>query len=320
MISYVRYNPRRKKQYQVVTTVARENSRLYYHKKACHESGIPFLDSLQEKYEYLAGSDLPLRVLKPGQSKDGLRFDFIDAQSLDSILYENVKRTDRNGIRNVFLQYKSLVDRIPAKKMKPGGADFESWFGTPREESDRGHLAIGCYDLILENIFADAGDYTLIDYEWTFGFPIPRKLVLFRTVLYAFYKYRHYNINQLVSADELFSEFAIGDVDIESLLEFEWNFQNSVNDNFMDYDRFTAANHALLYEKQVTDSPIDNYRRMIEEFSTELHHARIALKDKENTIAMMQASKFWKLRIFYVRMLSPLQTLRQRLTAGRRQS
>ena len=48
--------------------------------------------------------------------------------------------------------------------------------------------------MIFSNIFVESGKaaadsaWTVIDYEWTFPFPVPKKYLIYRAVYYAYYQ------------------------------------------------------------------------------------------------------------------------------------
>lgn len=300
---YVKFNPARREEYQLVTTIERDGGRLYSFKKKGPPASVPFLESLERKYRLLADAGLPFTVAEPEVTKEGVRFDYLEAYSLDSRVARALAANDGDAVRQVFIDYRELIERIPSAPAAIDSAGFESFFGRQEEGARARCLSAGCLDLILENIYLVDGGYHLIDYEWTFEFPLPVELVLFRTVMNTYTRYHAYNINQLVPAEKLLAEFGIADEDTARLMRMEWSFQNAVNVAVTGYDEFLAFYDDVLYEEFRVAEPVSDLREMLRERShrlelveEELRHTSRMLRDREDEIASMKASKFWRAR------------------------
>ena len=61
--------------------------------------------------------------------------------------------------------------------------EFCRIFGSPRLPRGLKSLAVTDIDMVLANVIVENG-WNLIDYEWTFEFPIPLSFVLFRIIHY----------------------------------------------------------------------------------------------------------------------------------------
>lgn len=85
--------------------------------------------------------------------------------------------------------------------------------------------------MVLSNIFIDEkGEWTLIDYEWTFLFPIPIQFVLYRILHY----YECSNaFRSQIGVWDLYAAAGISPEDREVFLEMEKHFQAYVIGNYV---------------------------------------------------------------------------------------
>ncbi len=84
-------------------------------------------------------------------------------------------------------QLHAFAERIRNLADKPFVAtpQFEAMFGTETFASDERSLPVTDLDMVAENLMCMAdGGKTLIDYEWTFDFPIPVRYVIWRIYHY----------------------------------------------------------------------------------------------------------------------------------------
>ncbi|RJQ45063.1 MAG: hypothetical protein C4534_05645 [Gaiellales bacterium] len=304
---YAKYNDSRKPEYRLVTTVE-EGGGLFSLKRAATDAAAGFLDSLFEKHRLLVAAGFPLEPLEPGAHAGGVRFDYLEGGSLDGRAFAAVRAGDAGSLREVFREYGELVGRVPMAAGDAGGG-FEEFLGDgfSGATAGMGLLAVGCLDLILENIYEDGGGFRLIDYEWTFSFPLPRDLVLARTVMNTYYKYRAYGINRLLPAAELFGLLGVDGTGTEGLMRLEWGFQRAVNKQVQPFDGFRDLYEKVLFEPYEGGAPLAELRAAFDEQAgrlaraeEELGHARRMLADRDAEIGSMRASKFWKMRELYL--------------------
>lgn len=301
-ITYIKYNDSRKPEYQLVTTIGERDGRRFALKQAASPAAEDFLASLFVKYQTLAVPGFPLKPLEPQVVEGGVRFAFLEGESLDYQAGEAVRAGDRESLLAVFRSYRGLVDRIPAAEEAAADGGFGSFFGAAETAAGMERLASGCLDLILENIYRDNGEYVLIDYEWTFDFPLPKALILLRTVMNTYYKYHAGGINQLLPVDHLYVELGIDPAAIETLMRMEWAFQNAVNDRVQPFADFEALYDRVLREPYDGGLSITGLRERFTLAEAELSHTRQMLSDRDDEIASMRASKFWKLRMLSARL------------------
>jgi hypothetical protein len=314
MIVYIKHNLHRRRKLQLITTIEKEGNKLYAYKKATDKESDNFLKSLFSKYDYLTRKSFPLTVIKPVQSKKGIRFDYLDYKSFDTMLFEAVQQRDGELIKKIFVDYKKLLDKIPVEKTFVKNNESEHLFGKQKNNKKVECLTIGCLDVILENIFIDGGKYYLLDYEWTFEFPIPKKYIIFRTILNSYFKYWAYNISKIVSTNTILKEFNITKEEKDVFLDMEWNFQHWATGKVVNLEKYKSYNHSILYddyhiktifdevtEKRDLEEIIADRDDRINKLESKTSELSKSLSQANEEIATMKHSKFWKARNFYIR-------------------
>ena len=162
-VKYVKYSNDRAPEYAVKTQISRNSRgekavRKYplSQRAAEHVRGMAAAcESLTKRYE---GGRLSINecTLK----EDGelcAEFAFVDGVPLSEHMDKYLERDDLEGFYECFLEY---LDRIGYHSEYP----------------------VSDFDLVFSNILVNGDTWTLIDYEWTFGKPIPARELAFRAV------------------------------------------------------------------------------------------------------------------------------------------
>ena len=156
-------------------------------------------ENLLKKYE---GSRLEINrceLVEQGEEVYA-QFEFVEGTPLVEKLDDYLKKDDLQGFQQCF---KEFVERIDYNSDYPA-ADF---------------------DLIFSNVLVKDDTWTVIDYEWTFGKPIPTKELAFRAIYY--YLYEDEKRNKL-PFDWVLEELGITEAESEKLWEQEKDFQNFI--------------------------------------------------------------------------------------------
>ena len=161
---YVKYSNDRAPEYRIKTTISRNDEGKAYvckypltEEAQEHVRGMALAcELLTERYE---GSGLRINPCELIEQEGTVyaRFPFENGTPLSELLDECLQRQDVEGFHKLFDQY---VERIGYNEAA-GVADF---------------------DPVFSNVLVDGENWTLIDYEWTFGRTIETKELAFRAV------------------------------------------------------------------------------------------------------------------------------------------
>lgn len=177
---------RRRPEYRICTDIVRQpDGRQYVVKRAAGPEARAHVARLPDHGRQLATilASTPLRVNRCTPSAAGMRFDFLEGPSLAG---ECLARL-RTGDEAAFLgQMQRFVDTVRALAVQPFRAtpEFRQIFGAVRLPEGLMSADVSNIDLVLPNIIVHGGAWHVIDYEWTFDFPIPIDFVVFRTLRY----------------------------------------------------------------------------------------------------------------------------------------
>lgn len=178
-----------------------------YHGLSQHfeSSGISFCESaLKEKY-----------VESP----------FIEGITLQELMENAVKEGREDTITEYIRKYIAWIKEdggeIPFKKTE----EFVRVFGDVGLPEGLMCAVDSDIDLIFSNIIVRNGIWNMIDYEWTFSFPVPKNFVLYRALFLA-----HHQIKRCpaLELDQLFELAGLTGEEIPVYEQMEKNFQEYV--------------------------------------------------------------------------------------------
>ncbi|MCO6429337.1 MAG: hypothetical protein J5J00_00625 [Deltaproteobacteria bacterium] len=274
MIIYSRFNSRRRRRFQLRTSVELRGDTLVVSKHAMQPEAVPFLQEILLAYSKLSELKLPFEINKPYRSeKNQISFDYIDADSLESLLIGCLRRKQKDSFLNMIAHYCEQVRSFPQVPQQ-SDRHFKSVFGDhPASECDC--LSIGCLDINFDNILAKDDGFVLIDYEWTFPFPIPADFIIFRAILGFYGNNKRLRPNSLVPLEEALRHAAIAPENFESFLRMENRFQQYVYDDIPSTDTNGTSALSELGKDPPTEGPASRLVAM---------NAYLLFLEKENAL------------------------------------
>ncbi len=132
-------------------------------------------------------------------------FPFLSGESLQEILKRAVQAQDENRVDRLLREYVRRIGTEGGERPFVVTDEFEEIFGAlPSGGLPQGgggvpvSACISDIDMIFSNLFVNAGDggeenapWEVIDYEWTFSFPIPKRFLIYRGLYFAYYQILH---------------------------------------------------------------------------------------------------------------------------------
>lgn len=113
---------------------------------------------------------------------DGAEFEFLTGQTLESVLNEKLEQDDFSGFMEEIRGYVRKLEELLILKPFVPGERFEEIFGNVVFETPQRAAELNNIDLIFSNIILIDGQWNIIDYEWTFEFPVPVKFIIHRAI------------------------------------------------------------------------------------------------------------------------------------------
>lgn len=153
--------------------------------------------------------------------RDGAaEFPFLEGETLEERLDGLLKRRKTEELKEEIHRYFSMFSqgRVPFAETK----EFRQVFGSVSFREPQKCRAVSDIDMIFSNALAAGDGYELIDYEWTFDFPIPVKYLQYRCLYY--YILGNSKRDELTRGN-IYREFGISREEQAQFEKMEQNFQ-----------------------------------------------------------------------------------------------
>ena len=135
--------------------------------------------------ELYAGSRFAVNACRMRQDAAEAEFTYLQGRTMEEILDQMLAEGKDEKAREVMLEVLAEIAKCEGQQEFQVSEVFKEVFGEP--ELPEGLLAapVSDIDMILPNILVDSdGKWTLIDYEWSFHFPVPVHFILYRCIHY----------------------------------------------------------------------------------------------------------------------------------------
>ena len=256
---YIKYNERDAK-LDVRTDIVLKNGKEVVEKIAITEEAGEHLNNIYESYklleQHMDTSQLGINRCRRNNKK--LQFEFIKGSTLES-------RIDFLLKSGQFLKWIEEIERY--FKFIKGCSEITSFemtnefkriFGDIDIPSNTEAFAMANIDAIPRNIIIDEEEkWNMIDYEWTFNFPIPSKFILFRCLVYYIFTSGRQDILDEIN---IFKVMEITEEEQELFWAMENNFQVYVRGNL---DKLKNAYPVMLKERYLVIDEIEQNKENI---------------------------------------------------------
>ena len=207
-ILYVKLNNDRKERFRIGTVIRKDGENTEIIKYPLNEKAEAHIRTIWENEKRIGGNG---NVLRGKETSEGLSYPYISDPTAEMILEKLVKNNDREGTFRLLDDVFRLV-ALHSEEKNYCSEKFTEWFGGERTEK----VTMPCVtpaniDMILDNIFLQGDEYTVLDCEWVTDFPVPLAFVMWRTLESA----RHYHpeLEKIATREELFARYQIAPED-----------------------------------------------------------------------------------------------------------
>lgn len=199
---YTKYSSERAKNFAIRTDVVKtEEGEIAVYKRCLYPEGERHIDHMKEAYDQLSEKYANSKIVfcKCEREENAARFPFVRGMTLQEVMEEAVHRRNHGRVREILTDYISRV-------LEEGGSvpfrvteGFVKVFGEVSLPEDTKAAEVCDIDLIFSNILVSAseiqsgrkpGEYHwgIIDYEWTFLFPVPKQFMIYRALYFTYYQ------------------------------------------------------------------------------------------------------------------------------------
>jgi GT2 family glycosyltransferase len=184
---YSKFSNERAEQFGIRTDILLEDGKKVIQKLPISDASCNHVRKLSDWYQALSKDfqDTCITVNVCSMKEDSAYLEFVDGicleEKLDGLLETNQIETFDTAIRAFF---DVILKQDHLKKFQVTD-QFREVFGDVSLSDHEMARAVTDIDMVFSNvILSPKEDYCLIDYEWTFDFPIPIKYVIYRCLRY----------------------------------------------------------------------------------------------------------------------------------------
>ncbi len=184
MILYSKFSNERDNRFAVCTQIAEEDGIRSVSKFAVTEEGHEHIAHMYQSFQSLSKQLAQSRFTPNVCTMDGTtaKFEYLVGENLSDILIQ-LKETDEAGFLSAMKEFLTELDAM-ADTSFTAGPKFREIFGAAVPEEGLPAASVCDIDTLPDNIIVSNREWNVIDYEWTFDFPIPIKYLKWRVLMY----------------------------------------------------------------------------------------------------------------------------------------
>lgn len=229
-ILFVKYSNERAEEFSIRTELWEDESGNRKIVKAPISSyALKHVQNMDEAYTKLLErySNGIININKCTYSEGRAEFEYLDGITLQEKLDEYIDTCEWNKLYEL-LDFIVEIIAFRADNEFEYTEEFKHIFGNSIEEIKCSKCAdVTDIDMILSNIIINE-QVNLIDYEWTFTFPIPYKFVVYRLCYFLMHQC---HVNDEISFMSLMNRYEIDEKQCQVYAEMERNFQDYIHGN-----------------------------------------------------------------------------------------
>lgn len=195
-------------------------------KSACYDEGKPHIASISEWCRRLNDvyKDDIISMNRCEMVGDTIEFEYLDGQTLESELDSLMLDKKLNKLEEKILQYTGILKASAKENAFVMTPEFKQVFGDANLSPRLVVQDVSNVDLIFSNIITEDG-WQVIDYEWTFAFPVPVNFIIYRALHYYIYSsIKRFGLKEL----NLFSKMGISEEEMQEYEKMEMHFQQYI--------------------------------------------------------------------------------------------
>lgn len=227
-IIYSKFSNERNRELEIRTDILEdENKKRSVRKTPLFPEGVSHVLRSVEWEKRLADKYKDTCISLNHGEKEGssVRFEYLEGKTLETMLDELYLEGNYQELLELFRRYVETIRKANGSKKFVVTDEFEHIFGSFFINQELTAADISNIDMVVGNIIIDGDRWNVIDYEWTFDFPVPVNFIIFRTIFYYVYATAK---REALKEIGFYQIFGITQKEQEAYLQMEQCFQNYI--------------------------------------------------------------------------------------------
>ncbi len=207
-VIYAKYSNERSRKFCIRTEILEEQDKTRYVRKLpANPQAREHVSNLYKWYELFSSEKGQSAVVynKCQKQKEAVCLEYVEAPSLETVLDSFLENAEVDKAADLFRKYLRIIQELYEKVPFVKTPRFQEVFGDARLPEGLKCALVTNIDTVCGNIVLTE-PATIIDYEWTFDFPVPAGYVIYRMIHY-YIDCR--NIRSVLKSYNLYEEFQI---------------------------------------------------------------------------------------------------------------
>lgn len=225
------------------------------------------------------------------RTEEGLTFEFLTGKTLDGELKELLEQGEAEKVREVLKRFVRDLESLAVQPFVMTDR-FREVFGEGVQLANAMSMKVTDIDLIFRNLILGE-KWNVIDYEWSFDFPIPIRYVIYR----AFEAFTDHESEEGQQADP-YAVYPMEEWEKQIYEKMEQNFQRYVSQGYHSLDEmygsFGKSCLSLKEWKEQWQRQVEEQRRQMENQQRQIESQQNQIQGLEQKIEAMEGTKVWK--------------------------
>lgn len=225
-VIYSKYSNERDRRFCIRTDIREEGGKRFVTKCSLYPEGNSHIQSLYGWYEKLEKL-YKAQGLSPNKcqvSPQGVRLEYVEGKTLEELLDDLLEKGETSRAAELLEKFLRQVEAICQGVVFERTEEFCRVFGEPDWEEEFVCAPVTNIDMLCSNLVLTEVPCVL-DYEWTFDFPVPGKFVLYRIIHY--YVDTH-SVRKALAEMDFYEKMGISREQRETFKKMEAHFQDYI--------------------------------------------------------------------------------------------
>ncbi|WP_312833471.1 glycosyltransferase [Sedimentibacter saalensis] len=185
-VIFTKYSNERDDKFKIKTSIIKnENDLLIVEKSPLLSEGKPHINNMYKSFKDLTNiypGDM-VKINKCEFKDNSVQFEFLEGETLEKKLDDLLSIKNFKGLYELISYYYKVIYSISDLKIFEKTESFTKIFGNVNLPYGIMSSSISNIDIIFSNIIINS-NWNIIDYEWTFSFPVPLNYTIYRAINY----------------------------------------------------------------------------------------------------------------------------------------